>query len=191
MTWIDHRINFIGTKKGYRIRPLQANWHPQRDDVFLVGCMELPKRVGILLFYCLVFLKCALQFVLNRIFAICSLICSELPPGGFFIHSMVWNLQIRLLLSILLYRSLPVEILSVGSISSALKSRVIMFFLPTIVIIFQFHFFISIDHEIIWISFQQLYHIKTVFHCIKQSRIPQIYTNPYREIHSCIFEKIR
>jgi hypothetical protein len=27
-------------------RPAQATWHPQRDDVFLVGCVELPKRVG-------------------------------------------------------------------------------------------------------------------------------------------------
>ena len=40
VTSIDH-INFV-TKA---TRPIQANWHPRRDDVFVVGCMENPRRV--------------------------------------------------------------------------------------------------------------------------------------------------
>ena len=47
-TTISHKINLIngdGTPCNRYYSPFQATWHPQREDVLLVGSTEQPKRV--------------------------------------------------------------------------------------------------------------------------------------------------
>jgi len=120
VTSVNHR-NFVSKF----IRPVQATWHPQSDDVMLVGCTERPRRVCILLFSCLLLYLITIRFFVAIIF---RLIYLKLPPGSCFILSMDWILLIRLLSSILLYRYSLVEILPAESIFSALKITIFNFF---------------------------------------------------------------